>query len=327
MKNGTIYKRTLPLALRRMLITGGSLLLALVLIAAAFLLTENNEELCLIVTGVAALIALIGVGLVARYIGYLYKAGQIAVVTEAVTTGELPDDVVAEGKAQVKSRFAATSVYFVIERLISGITNQLTNAITSASKGIGGAIGGEQAKDAAGAVGTAFSVIVSVILSYMNACCLGWVFYKKDQNAFKSTCDGAVIYFQNWKTLLKNVGKVLLIALASLIVIGGPFFLLFYTLLGNSAAFGGIARELAEVVETDPATMLMIMCGVLAFIVWSILHTAFVEPYILISVLRRYMEAGIQNPPTVDPYGKLCKLSKSFKKAFEKSEQTTAAEA
>jgi len=41
-----------------------------------------------------------------HYIGFLVKAGHIAVITEAVTTGSVPENQVAYGKEAVKERFA-----------------------------------------------------------------------------------------------------------------------------------------------------------------------------------------------------------------------------
>lgn len=47
------------------------------------------------------------------------------------------------------------------------------------------------------------------------------------------TCDGAVIYVQNWKTLMKNSAKVIAITIVSLALIGGAFFGVAYLLLGS----------------------------------------------------------------------------------------------
>ena len=58
---------------------------------------------------------------------------------------------------------------------------------------------------------------------------------------------------------------------------------------------------------------------------WSGLHGAFVKPYILVSVMRRYIEAGRADTPQVDVYEKLSGMSKGFKKALGRAEQEGAA--
>jgi hypothetical protein len=50
---------------------------------------------------------------------------------------------------------------------------------------------------------------------------------------FKATCEGAVLYFKNWKTLIKNMGRVLGLGLISLLVIGGVLGVGYYALFSN----------------------------------------------------------------------------------------------
>ena len=63
----------------------------------------------------------------------------------------------------------------------------------------------------------------------------------------------------------------------------------------------------------------LILCAIVALVFWGGVHGAFIEPYILVSVMRRYVEAGYANPPKVDLYGKLAGMSKGFQRALEKA--------
>ena len=96
-------------------------------------------------------------------------------------------------------------------------------------------IDGDNQGGVASVIAGIISAVVSVVLEYLNYCSLGWVFLHSEQSAFKSTCDGAVIYFQNWKTLMKNSAKVIAITLVSLALIGGAFFGLFDDVLAFGA--------------------------------------------------------------------------------------------
>lgn len=57
------------------------------------------------------------------------------------------------------------------------------------------------------------------------------------------------------------------------------------------------------------------------------LATFLVKPFILISVMRRYIEAGLANPPKVDLYGKLAGMSAGFRKALERDKEEAGAAA
>ena len=70
------------------------------------------------------------------------QKGLIGLAIGAVTTGELPDDVMAEGKRVVKSRFRTVAVYFALTGAIKGIFSQIGNALTKAIQKIGGVFSG-----------------------------------------------------------------------------------------------------------------------------------------------------------------------------------------
>ena len=63
------------------------------------------------------------------YFGYLVKAGHVAVIAETFRTGQVPADEVNYGIRMVKSRFATSNIYFVLDRLVSGAVNQLQSAV------------------------------------------------------------------------------------------------------------------------------------------------------------------------------------------------------
>ena len=320
MNNGAIYKKTLKFSFMRMLCSIGGIVLVVGLPVAAFFLTQNAaEETIVIATGVAFVLGCVAYWLIARYARYLYLAGQIAMMERGITEGQLPENVMAAGKAAVKERFVTATVFFALNSLTQGITREITNGINKVTSAIGGS-----GNSTASTVGDTISAVISLVLEYVNYCSLAWVCHKKEQNAFKSTCDGAVIYFQNWKTLLKNMGKVIGFTVLSLLIIAVPLCFgasaLLNSLNGASAMFAGIDAALLEMEVELPFSSLYGAGIIVGLLFWSALHSALVKPYILVSVMRRYIEAGEQNPPKIDIYGKLSGLSKSFKKAMGKAE-------
>ena len=309
MKNSEIYKRTLRFSWMNVLVKLIGVVIMLALPTIAFALTASQGEMVAVAaTSIAFIVGLVLFALIARYIGYLYTAGQIAMMTEGIATGELPADVYAAGKQRVKQKFVTASVYFALMSIIGAISAQITNAIN--------AVAGSN-----NPVGNALSMVISVVLTYVNYCSLGWVFLHDEQSSFKSTCDGAVIYFQNWKTLLKNAAKIIGFTLISLVVIGGIFSVMAFFVLGAIPPVVQALSVVDEILEVDANVSFYVSCVIVGVILWYIPQSALVQPYILVSVLRSYIETGMANPPKVDVYGKLTNISRSFRKALEKAER------
>ena len=324
MKNSEIYRRTLKFSVMRLVRTVLCVILLAALPLAAFVgtgIAGLDETIQLAATGVAFIVVLIVFYVVAHYGGYLLTAGQVAMITEGVATGELPEDTYAAGKQAVRNRFATASVYYGLWSFTRAITNEISAGMNAIARGIDG----DNKEGAAPVIAGIISAIVSVVLEYLNYCSLGWVFLHSEQSAFKSTCDGAVIYFQNWKTFMKNSAKVIVITLLSLALIGGAFFGLFYLTLGSIGPLTAVLADIdaAATLEDGTAvpagTSLIVLCAVIALVLWGGIHGAFVKPYILVSVMRRYIEAGRADTPQVDVYDKLSGMSKGFKKALDRA--------
>ena len=313
MKNTKIYAKILQFSFWKMLFTLLGVLALIVLPMIAGVLTYKNETVFAFAV-IAALIAGIVINfLLSRYASYMLTCGQIAMIERGLTTGEMPKDVFKAGKEAVKERFATANVYFVLKGITSSITHEITSVVNKLT---------DSKNDAVSTVTGLISLGIAVILEYVNYCSLAWVFHKKEQNAFKSTCDGAVIYFQNWKTLLANVGKILGITVVSLIVLCIPLIVGSVVLFVAVEPLAVFCEAVDAVFELELGTVAMMSALVIGIMLWSGLHGAFVKPYIMVSVMRGYIAAGDANPPKVDIYGKLSDMSKSFKKALGKAQES-----
>ncbi len=320
MKNGELYKKTFRFTLMRALsgLIGTALIAGLPVLT--YFLTGSLEDGTRIAVCIGAfIVACIVVGLLTHFLGYVFRAGQIAMVAEGIVSGELPEDPYTEGKARIKQRFGTVAIFFAIEKIINAIVNQISNAVTHVT----GTISRGTKSDAANYVGLAINLFVSAVTAFLCSCCMGWIFVHPDQNPWRAACDGAIVYFKNWKTLLKNAGKVILMALISLIVIGGLIFGLTYAVTDNMTSLNTIAQDLtafcAEEELDIPLTASawkLIFEGVIALILWVVVHSAFIDPFIMISVMNRYMQAGLENPPVRAEDGKLKDLSKAYGKAL-----------
>ncbi len=230
-----------------------------------------------------------------HYLGYLVKAGHIAVIAEACFTGQIPADQVNYGKTMVQQRFATSNIYFAVDNLVTGAVKQIQKGIGKVGDVLDFIPGME-------AVTNVAQFFVSISLGYIDECCLGWTFYNKQQDAFKSAADGVVIYAQNWKVLLKNAAKTMLKVLLGTVVIALIIFVpigLIFKLLKWS---GLIAFLLA------------------CLIAW-VVKFAVMDSYIMIQMMASYMNVAPQTQITFDLYSKLSGLSKDFKELWKKGQE------
>jgi hypothetical protein len=314
MKAGQLYLKTMPFVWAKLLLGLVTVFISLALLAVfggiAYLFGSAGVGCVLFLVWLAA------VGIVRfvimHYIGYLIKAGHIAVMAEAVVTGRVPNNQIAYGKNAVKERFATSNVYFVIDKLVRVAVKQIQRVVGKAGNMLGFVPGMKQITGLA-------QFFVELSLGYVDECCLGYTFYKKEQGAFKSAADGVVIYAQNWKTLLGDAAKTMAMVIFGVAAITVALVIFFALLLFflNKANFlpdwGGYGVQI---------------CGTLAFILALLLAImvkwAFMDSFVLARTMVSYMGVAPTTTITFDLYEKLCKLSAKFKELFNKGQKEDA---
>lgn len=302
MKAGQLFRKTMPFALAKLVLGAATILISVVLLAIllgiGYLFGEGGMAICILIwIGATGFVRFA----IMHYFGYLVKAGHVAVLAEAATTGKVPENQVNYGKEAVKKRFATSNIYFAVDKLVTGSVKQIQRGISKLGNALDFLPG-------MGAVTSIANFFVELSLGYVDECCLGYTFYKQEQGAFKSACDGVVIYAQNIKHLLKNAAKtmlkVLLLSLVVLIVVFVPVGLIFKLLELN--AFIGFLLAL--------------------FITWM-LKFAFLDSFILCQTMASYMEVAPTTAITFDLYGKLGGISRSFKELWNKGKAEAPQEA
>lgn len=317
MDNKEIYKKTIGFSLWRVLwdLLGFTAFVGFAV--AGFVIADKiSDNYALAGLAIGAILGAIASWLILHFVAYTYKAGQIAMMTKGVTEGKLPENTIAEGKKIVKERFATVTAYYFVTGAIKGIFNQIGNGITAVGQAVGG--------DSGGAIGGTISSIINTIVAYLCDCCLGWVFYRKDENATKATLEGAAIFFKHGKTLLKNLGRIFGISLISFLVIGGIFFGISYLILHYFPdAMNELSQAIVDLAENSSslptwiydATSLSLVCsGIIGVIMWSMIHSTFVRPFILIGVLRNFINSGKEEKISESDLKELDKKSKKFAK-------------
>jgi len=296
MKSGQLFRKTMPFCIAKLLLGAATILVSVVLLAIlmgiGWLFGENGMAICILIwvgaTGVVRFVIM-------HYFGYLVKAGHVAVLAEAVTTGQVPPNQVNYGKEMVKNRFGTANVYFAVDNLISGSVKQIQRGIEKLGNALDFIPGMKQIAGLA-------KFFVELSLGYIDECCLGYTFYKREEGAFKSACDGVVIYAQNIKALLKNAAKtmlkVVLLVIVTVVVVFVPVGLIF------------------KLLNWSP-----LLAFILAFFITWMLKFAFLDSYILCQTMNGYMELAPNTQITYDLYNKLCGISGKFKELWKKGNE------
>lgn len=291
-----LFSKTMPFVWAKLLLGGATVLVCVILLAIFMGLGWLFGDTAIAIMFILWLGSIGAVRyFIMRAMGYLVKAGHIAVIAEACFTGQVPANQVAYGKEMVTKRFATSAIYFAVDQLISGAVKQIQDKIAKLGNKLDFIPG-------MGAVTGLAQFFVSISLGYIDECCLGWTFYNKDQGAFKSAADGVVIYAQNWKVLLKDAAKtmlkVILLTVLVALLIFVPIGLLFK--LFKWSGF---------------------VAFVLALLIAWVVKFAFMDSYIMIQMMASYMSVAPNTVITFDLYSTLCTWSKKFKELFTKGQE------
>ena len=291
-----IYSKTMTFNWMKLMLGGATLLLSLLLFGFCALFVwlfngfENGFILLIMfsiwLSGTKAINFLL-----MRYFGYFVKAGHVAIITKAVTEGVVPDDQFNIAKNLVTERFGTSNIYFLVDTLVDKAVRDIGRTFDNITSFIGlTRIPGFEN------IQKLVKFFLHIALGYVDECCLGWTFYKMDQSPFKSAADGVVIYFQNWKTLLKGAAKTALIVIGASIclTLAG---LIFFGVVFKVMGLGGVG---------------MLFAFAFALMTAWIFKVAFIDSWILVSMMTTYMQVAPTTELKIDIYDHLCRLSAKF---------------
>lgn len=301
MKANEVFKKTIKFVWLKLALGGCaivfSIVLGLILMGISALAKDDGVVgfSLMIWFGLSAVV----LGVSQYWVGYLVKAGHIAVVTQLVTTGSLPENQFEYGTQIVKKKFATAAAYFAVDRLVSGAVSQINGGLNI----VGNLLEKVPGMDSLVSFAKTF---VNIALGNVDECCMAYTFYKEEQSAFKSAADGVVVYFQNWKTILKDALKT---AVISVIISGIAWLLLLFVIIGVMSVLGlpGMLGILA-------AFMLTVMIVITV-------KSSVMDSYTMVCMVCSYLQVAPSTEITFDLYDKLCKLSSKFKSLFQKAKE------
>lgn len=267
-----LTRRTMPFLLLNAAIYGG-FFLAVVLWLGVFgglavFFAERVEFLAI----VFFIIAIVAPGAVLafarRYVLYLVQGAHIAVVTELLIRGQVPDGKgqVEYGRGLVKELFRDVSILFALDRLIDGVVKRITRRFVRLVDVL--PLGGGASQVARWA-----AAIVNRSMSYVDEAILSLTLARGERNVWRSARHGLILYAQSYKPVLGAavriwlLGRAIFVAVLVLVAIPGAM------LLGN--------------VEGLFVVVLVVGFVLLA----SLLVRAVFEPFAMVYILVTYHRA------------------------------------
>ncbi|MBP5574628.1 MAG: hypothetical protein J6X50_02655 [Bacilli bacterium] len=319
MTNFQVYKKTLSFSLLEFLVGLLSLVIALGIASAGFFIFNSSIDKALIGLAIGLLIGIIVAALINVFVTNRIKAAQIAMMTKGVTEDALPDHTFKEGFVEIKGRFGKITAFYFITNAIKGIFRQIGRGVNR----VGTAVGGQAGNTVTSAIDSA----VQTLVSYLCDCCLGWILFRKDENSLKAGCEGAVIFFKHGKTLIRNIGRIFGMGILSFILIGGALTAVFYLIFTQlPQMFNIFADEIAQTGDqipeflTDPKMLMLAVAVAGGIILWAMLHSVLIRPFILVGVLRNFMAAGQKDMPKEEDFKALSIKSPRFAKLYNKAQ-------
>ncbi len=316
MTNFQVYKKVLSFSLLNFAVGILSLAQFIGFCTLGFIIgmeASSDGAIALLGLGIGFILGIVVSVLINIFLKNRIKAAQIAIMVKGVTEGNLPEHAFKEGFNEIKGRFGRITAFFFITNAIKGIFNQLGRAINK----IGTALGGQAGNSITSVIDSA----VQTLIGYLCDCCLGWILYRKDENAAKAGCEGAVIFFKHGKTLIKNIGRIFGMGALSFVVIAGAFTGVGYLVLSQfPQAVQAISDAIIATGENVPEfvysinTLALVVSFIGGVIVWSMLHSMLVRPFILTGVMRNFMAAGIADIPSEKDFAMLDSKSSKFAK-------------
>ncbi len=317
MTNFQVYKKTLPLSIIKFGVDMFALAVVVGLSIAGFFIFNSSSDmgiLGLFIGLVVGILAAVGINI---FITNRVQAAQIAMMCKGVTEDKLPEHTVRAGFNEIKGRFGKITLFFLITGAIKSIFKQIGRTINQIGTAVGGQVGN--------GVTSAIDGAIQTVIAYLCDCCLAWIFYRKDVNAFKAGCEGAVIFFKHGKTLIRNIGRIFGMGLLSFVLAGGAIFgILFAIFMQFPALFGALSKEIIEVATRNQielpdfvsniTVLTAVACGIVAIVLWSSLHSVLGRPFILVGVMSNFMNAGIKDIPTEKDFATLAEKSPKFAK-------------
>jgi hypothetical protein len=239
------------------------------------------------------LVALGGLGplykLAQKYVLYVIKAAQIAVMAEILVNDRLPAGAsqLAWGKERVQERFGEVSAMFLVDELVSGVVSAFTGVVYRVASFLPG--------DTFRSLANILNRVIRFAVGYIDEAILARTFWLQSGSVWANARDGVVLYGMVWKPLLANAVALMFLSYVPFIVVAILF----------SAPIGA----LTSLISPNVAGWSIIATLVLAYLVKVAIGDAFAMAAMISAYQRETQE--LEPDPAVT--SKLEQISDRFR--------------
>ncbi|NSW82028.1 MAG: zinc ribbon domain-containing protein [Syntrophothermus sp.] len=307
-----LFFQTLPYVFLRIIAYLAFALVLLVflgLMGGVGLLTARFFQSAGLPLAVVGLIAFMGAWALAvlaqRYVLYLVRIAHVAVITEVVTKGRLPEGTnqVAYGKEKVLKHFGSASALFVVDQLVAGTVRQVLNWLSQAAGCLANIPG-------LGLIIGILRRILNLAATYIDEAVMSYILRREDENVYQAACDGVVLYAQSWRQLLGTATWCVLVVTCIWVV---SFLLILFPLLG-------VAKGLTP----EPGLQALYgFVGLLAaFVLANVIKWALIDPIATVGMVLAYNRAIEGQVPSYDLRATITSVSGRFRELVHKATST-----
>ena len=229
------------------------------------------------------------------FVGYKFRAGQMAIITDAVSVNMIPDDMDKLAKEFVSERFPSCNEFLSYKLLVKGSIQQLQMQLnTFMENRLRVPVLGHLIRFAQFLIGHALSFTFDLVLCY--------TFWRDGKTLFTSAADGVAVYWDSWKRMMSNV-----LILAVFIIVGVATFFAFIGVIIAvvfSPASGPLAGGLAGIV-----------CGYF----FTQAAKTVLDTNLAIRSLDAFFEEAQYADYNAEEYENMCKYSKKYAKLYKKA--------
>ena len=295
-----IFSKTSKFAFLRMLMPLGSMVFSLIVIKIISAIAGGEVG---IVGTLIWLVLTIGFAFgIQFFLGYKFRASHVAVVTDAVSVGMIPDDMDGMAKESVEYRFPTCNEYFLYSRTVKSTIAQVQKDLNTYAEH-------KKETPVLGQLISLSQIFIGIALNFTYDLILAYTFWRDGKPLYNSAADGVAIYYNCWKRITRGV-----MFLALEIIVGMVVSFVFFGAIGAAVlapSYGPLAGGLAG-----------------AAVGYFICSTAkvFIDSNLMIKTMTPFFEEAQYAEITDEEYGQLYKSSSKYAKLYQKGQAELAAQ-
>ena len=246
-------------------------------------------------------VSVYGCSVIANFSKKRYTTAQVAMITRAIYTGELPKHVFREGMRVMQKVFKSSSLTQLARRGAYIAALRVIRHETSSE------INKQRGRTFLSDIIAVVVLYIGNLLPYIGICAMGWEFANPGGGMVKTVCDALEAFFKNfWRMLGRCLAESFLCLLLAVLTFRMVFDITYHAVASNAAAGLAVSDFLLTYMPRlangpDEFYSLVMVSSLAAELAVLILWPKFIE-CAHVRVLRTYFNVAETNPPTGSLY-------------------------